>query len=277
MGNQFETHRVIPLRPKRNKPHFFYVPGHLIFLMLNQPLARIALLFIFFLFTISLGSAASTDLDAEEFPELAPDDPAPVYIWNVPLKLVLLDFVFMTAPLLFFPVQLLITAAGWLYLGHRRISPKNALEHDTRRAAYLCIRENPGINHSSLSRRLEINVGTLRYHLATLCETGKVRSEHDHGLLRYYASGRVAREEEGYPLNGTRRRILGLLMQDLGMTRKEVASALDITGASVTWHMALLIQDGAVRNEKDGRMVRYFPRRDVLQYIRVDSGANAIG
>jgi predicted transcriptional regulator len=213
--------------------------------MLNQPLARIALLFIFFLFTISLGSAASTDLDAEEFPELAPDDPAPVYIWNVPLKLVLLDFVFMTAPLLFFPVQLLITAAGWLYLGHRRISPKNALEHDTRRAAYLCIRENPGINHSSLSRRLEINVGTLRYHLATLY--------------------------------GTRRRILGLLMQDLGMTRKEVASALDITGASVTWHMALLIQDGAVRNEKDGRMVRYFPRRDVLQYIRVDSGANAIG
>ncbi len=243
--------------------------------MLNQSLSRTALLFTVLMLLLPPGSAAPTVLGEGEFPELVPDDPTLVYTWNVPLKLVLLEFIFMTAPLLLLPAQLLIMAAGWLYLGHRRISRKNALEHDVRRAAYLCIRENPGINHSSLSRRLEINVGTLRYHLATLCETGKVRSEHDHGLLRYYASGRVAREEEGYPLNGTRRRILGLLMQDPGMTRKEVASALDIVGASVTWHMSLLIRDGIVQSERDGRLVRYFPRRDIVS--RADRGADATG
>ncbi len=244
--------------------------------MSNQlSLARTALLLVL-LFVIIPGSAAGAGLGEGEFPELAPDDPAPVYIWNVPLKLILLDFVFMTAPLLFLPVQYLITAAVWFCLGHRRISRKNALEHDTRRAAYLCIRENPGINHASLSRRLGINVGTLRYHLAALCETRKIRSEHTHGLLRYYANGGAAGEGEGYPLNGTRRRILDLLAQDPGMTRKEIASALGIAGASVTWHMALLIREGAVRSEKDGRMIRYFPQQDALQYP-ADRGVGATG
>ncbi|MDD3857758.1 MAG: winged helix-turn-helix transcriptional regulator [Methanoculleus sp.] len=239
------------------------------------PLTRTALLLIVLLFIIAPGSAAGTILSEGEFPEAIPDDPAPVYIWNAPLKLLLLDFVFMTAPLLFLLVQFLISISVWLFLGQRRISRKNALDHDTRRAAYLCIQENPGINHATLSRRLEINIGTLRYHLATLCETGQIVAERDHGQLRYYANGRAASEGESYPINGTRKQILDLLAQDPGITRKEVASALGIAGASVTWHMALLIQEGAVRSKKDGRMVRYFSRRDVVS--RANRGVDATG
>lgn len=242
----------------------------------RTPAARSTLLFITLMLLIPTGSAASTIMSEGEFPELVPDDPAAIYIWNVPLKLVLLDFVFMIAPLLFLPVQILISVLAWLCLGYRRISRKNVLEHDTRRAAYLCIRENPGINHASLSHRLGINIGTLRYHLATLCETGQIVTERDHGQLRYHANGRAAREGEGYPINGTRRRILDLLAQDPGMTRKEVASALGIAGASVTWHMALLIREGAVRSEKDGRIVRYFPQQDTLQYL-ADRDVSATG
>jgi predicted transcriptional regulator len=239
------------------------------------PLARTALLLIILPLIIAPGSATGTISSEGEFPEAIPGDPTPVYIWNVPLKLLLLDFVFMTAPLLFLPVQFLISVTVWLILGQKRISRKNVLEHDTRRAAYLCIRENPGINHASLSHRLGVNIGTLRYHLATLCETGRIVAERDHGFLRYYANGRPASEGEGYPINGTRKQILDLLAQDPGMARKEVASALGISGASVTWHMALLIRDGAVRSERDGRLVRYFPRRDVVS--RADRGADATG
>ena len=239
------------------------------------PLARGALLLIVLLSIIGPGSAAGTISSEGEFPEMIPGDPAPLYIWNVPLKLILLDFVFMTAPLLFLPVQFLISVAVWLVLGQRRISRKNVLEHDTRRAVYLCIRENPGISHATLSRRLGVNAGTLRYHLAILCETGKIHSERGHGQLRYYVNGRPGREGESYPLNGTRKQILDLLAQDQGITRKEVASALGITGASVTWHMGLLIRKGTVRSEKDGRMIRYFPRRDVVS--RANWGVDATG
>lgn len=241
----------------------------------RTPAARSTLLFITLMLLIPTGSAASTIMSEGEFPELVPDDPAAIYIWNVPLKLVLLDFVFMTAPLLFLPVQILISVLAWLCLGYRRISRKNALEHDTRRAAYLCIRENPGINHASLSHRLGINIGTLRYHLATLCETGQIVTERDHGQLRYHANGRAAREGEGYPINGTRREILDLITQNPGIARKDVASALGISGASVAWHTGLLIRDGAVWSERDGRMVRYFLRRDVQS--RQNRGADATG
>ena len=239
------------------------------------PLARTALLLIALLLIIAPGSAAGTISSEGEFPETIPDDPTPLYIWNVPLKLILLDFVFMTAPLLFLPVQFLISVTVWLILGQKRISRKNVLEHDTRRATYLCIRENRGINHASLSRRLGVNAGTLRYHLATLCESGQIVAERDHGFLRYYANGRAAREGEGYPINGTRREILDLLARNPGIARKEVASALGISGASVTWHMSLLIRDGAVRSEKDGRLVRYFPRRGIV--FRANRGADATG
>ena len=241
-------------------------------------LARATLL-LALLFVIIPGSASGAGLGGGEFPELAPDDPAPEYIWNIPLKLVLLDFVFMTAPALFLPVQILIAAGAWLCLGHKRISRKNALEHDTRRAAYHCVRENPGINHSTLSYMLGINVGTLRYHIEILCETGQIVSESNHGVLRYYAGIRAARESKrnAYPLNEMRKRMLGLLMQDPGMTRKDVASALGITGASVTWHMALLIRDGAVRSEKGGRMVHYYPQRNVAQRPGADRGVDATG
>lgn len=267
---------MIRLRAQRNKPHLFYILGRLIILMLHQlPLTKIALLFVALLSITPPGSAADIGSGEWEFPETILDDPNPEYIWNVPLKLLLLDFVFMAAPLLLLPVQLLLSVSIWLRLGQRRISGKNVLEHGARRAAYLCIRANPGINHASLSRRLGVNAGTLRYHLATLCEMGKIHSEHERGLLRYYANSKAAREGEGYPINGTRKWILDLLVQDPGMTRKEVASTLGIAGASVTWHMALLIRDGAVRSEKDGRMVRYFPRQDALQYIRTGRGVNA--
>lgn len=237
------------------------------------PLARTALLLLVLLHIIAPGSATGTISSEGEFPETIPDDPAPLYIWNVPLKLILLDFVFMTAPLLFLPVQFLISVTVWLVLGQRRNSRKNVLEHDTRRAAYLCIRENPGINHASLSRRLGVNIGTLRYHLATLCETGQIVAEHDHGQVRYYANGKRGHEGEGYPINGTRKQILDLLARNPGIARKEVASALGISGASVTWHTGLLIRDGAIRSERDGRMVRYFPRRDIV--FRADRGADA--
>ena len=248
--------------------------------MVNRPaLARFALFLIVFALLITPGSATSTIMSEGGFPEVIPDDPTLEYVWNIPLKLVLLDFVFMAAPLLFLPVQFLISVSVWLILGQRRISRKNALEHETRRAAYLCVRENPGINHAALSRMLGINVGTLRYHIEILCETGQIVSESNHGVLRYYTGIRAARESKrsAYPLNEMRKRMLGLLMQNPGMTRKEVASALDVTGATVTWHMGLLIREGTIRSEKDGRMVRYYPQRDIVRPPGADRGVDATG
>src|SRR5690606_8254826 len=115
--------RIIPLKPRRHKSHLFYVPGNLILLMPNRPvLARLALLLIVLMLLFTPGSAAGTGPSEREFPEMIPDDPIPEYIWNIPLKLVLLDFVFMNAPLLLLPVQFLISVFAWLCLGHRRIS-----------------------------------------------------------------------------------------------------------------------------------------------------------
>lgn len=43
------------------------------------------------------------------YPEKLPSDPTPLYFWNEPLSILILEFVCVSAPVLFIPVQLLFS------------------------------------------------------------------------------------------------------------------------------------------------------------------------
>ena len=108
------------------------------------------------------------------YPEQLPSDSTPLYIWNVPLSILILEFVCVSAPALFIPMQLLFSLSVWLRLGQKRVTYRNVLENENRNAVYMCIQENPGIHMHALSRVLGMNIGTARYHMEVLCGVGKV-------------------------------------------------------------------------------------------------------
>ncbi len=146
--------------------------------------------------------------------------------------------------------------------GFRRVRKKNVLENDRRKAVFQAIAEAPGVDAVALSRRLEININTLRYHLAKLLATDKITYLSRPGTVRYYLNqGRHSPFEQillHYLNAGTAGRIIRLVLETPGMSRKDLAVVLGIAGPSVTRHIQELSSEGLIRNEPDGRASHYF-------------------
>jgi len=113
-------------------------------------IARIALV-IFCLALLPSTACATAVQDA--YPEKVPLDLIPVYVWNIPLDIVILGLVSVFIPVLFVPVQLVFSLLAWLHFGHKRIRHNNVLENENRNATYLCIRDNPGMNWTEFLNR----------------------------------------------------------------------------------------------------------------------------
>jgi predicted transcriptional regulator len=132
----------------------------------------------------------------------------------------------------------------------------------------------------SLSRLMNINIGTVRYHVAILCKTGKVRSEQNGKETNYYINGGPLTELEkkiaGNLYNHPKNHIIGFIFQNPGCKRKDIASALIISGPNLTWHMNYLIQKDIVRHKKDGRYIRYYLSPDIEDYVNTDASWNPL-
>lgn len=206
------------------------------------------------------------------YPEQLPSGLTPLYPWNEPLSILILEFVCVSAPALFIPIQLLFSLFVWLYLGHKRVSCRNVLDNENRNAVYTCILENPGASMRFISQTLGMNIGTLRYHVGVLCRMGKVVAEQNNGGMRHYVDVGTCSDLEKVVAEfldeRPKSRILSLVLQYPGITRKDIASRLIMSGPNITWHMKSLIREGIVRSEKDGRNVRYYLCPDVKEHIK---------
>lgn len=146
--------------------------------------------------------------------------------------------------------------------GFRRIRKKNVLENDCRKAVFQAIADAPGIDAVSLSRRLEMNINTLRYHLTQLLVFDKITYLARPGTVRYYLNQGMFSPFEQIFLHylnaGTAGRIIMLVSERPGVSRKDLAEVLGITGPSVTRHIQELSSEGIIRNEPDGRANHYY-------------------
>lgn len=205
------------------------------------------------------------------YPEQLPSGLTPLYPWNEPLSILILELVCVSAPALFIPIQLLFSLFVWLYLGHKRVSCRNVLDNENRNAVYTCILENPGASMRFVSQTLGMNIGTLRYHVGVLCRMGKVTAEQNSGGMRHYADVGTCSDLEkvltGCLNEHPKIRIINLVLQHPGIARKDIASRLIMSGPNVTWHMRSLTREGIVKSEKDGRNVRYYLCPDVQECI----------
>ena len=145
--------------------------------------------------------------------------------------------------------------------GFRRIQKKNVLDNDCRRAVFQAIGDAPGIDAVSLSEQLEMNINTLRYHLAKLLATDKITYLSRPGTVRYYLNqGRYSPFEQlvlHYLRAATAGSILQLVSERPGISRQDLAAAVGISGPSVTRHMQQLSSEGIIRNDPDGRANHY--------------------
>ena len=94
----------------------------------------------------------------------------------------------------------------------KRVCDKDLLDNHSRSSIYEKIYDNPGIHFNDLCKTLEINRGTLSYHLAVLLSSGKVIGMEYAGKMVYFSNKGCFRDTERILLvhlkNPARRKLL---------------------------------------------------------------------
>ena len=236
---------------------------------------RAALLLIF-LALLVLWSPAAAKIIVEPGPAELPTDGINVDgEWFVPVWQAYSPLEFLTivllihCPLLAVPFEIICSAGVLAFLGYW--SSRHPLDNKKRSRIYACIRDHPGIAPMEIARITGINRGTTRYHLSRLREAGLVSILHRGGRVGYFRSGDYDTAEKVVHLhlrNDLRRQILGLLLEEPGVTQSEVADTIGVARSTVAWHMQRLVADGLVGANRDGRMVRYALTSRTLGVLR---------
>lgn len=130
----------------------------------------------------------------------------------------------------------------------------------TRRELFEHVQENPGIHFSQLKRDLDMETGLLQYHLQELEEYDVLESEDHQGKRRVFVARELDEEERAILAvlrYETTRGILLYLLGDGPARNGAIAEALEVTPATISWHLSNLQEDDIVESVKDGRTTLY--------------------
>lgn len=153
-------------------------------------------------------------------------------------------------------------------------SPEPLPPSSTQRRVYDYIAAHPGAHLRQIRRELGLATGDTQYHLHRLEATGAVRS-YRRGLYRFYYLSNLFGERQRDILSiltfDTPREILLSLIEKPGSLHGDLAQAVSLTSATVSWHMKRLVELGIVEREQRGRMVAYRVAgggADVANFVR---------
>jgi len=122
------------------------------------------------------------------------------------------------------------------------------------------IQENPASHLRQIKRELAMSMGTVQYHLNLLEKQGKISSE-KHNLHKYYFPIGLFEQNERDVLKilnqETAREILLLILEKKKPTQTDIANTIEISSASVNWHIKRLNELGLIIEQKDGKFKRY--------------------
>lgn len=136
--------------------------------------------------------------------------------------------------------------------------------HEPRREQILAfIKTHPGSHLRQIQRELDLAMGVMQYHLYALEKERKITSRRRGLYKRFYpvlqfASGQL--DILDVLSQETERDVLLFLIQKTEVTQKELSEYMDISPASVNWHIRRLSDSGLVDSRREGTNVRYSVR-----------------
>jgi len=119
------------------------------------------------------------------------------------------------------------------------------------------VANNPGSTAMEIARGLQMNLGTLRYHLLILSVNHKIAVHKDGDkYVRYFKNSGAYTAEERTLLSLMRRepirRTLAMLVEKQGLSGTELSKELGVSDTAVYRHVNLLVERGIVTRELQG-------------------------
>lgn len=152
------------------------------------------------------------------------------------------------------------------YVGIKLVNKRNVLKNKNRDRIYKKIEEKPGINFTELVKELGITKAMAKYHLDRLKYYGLITPYSNNGRSGYFRNNGIYSESEMklylIKKNLNDSIILEIVDNNPGITRKEIAGRIELSGPSITWHMERLEKSGLIEVVKDGRLTRYYINSD---------------
>ncbi|MFO8051538.1 MAG: transcriptional regulator [Thermoplasmatota archaeon] len=130
---------------------------------------------------------------------------------------------------------------------------EDPLKLDTRKSIFELIKSSPGIHFREISRRLDIPMGVVEYHINYLLKRDMIVARKEGRYKRYYAEGKVRSSDKkvlAFLRKEVPRSILMYLMLNPGARHRELKKELDIGGSTLSFHLKKMIKKEVVREER---------------------------
>jgi len=203
-------------------------------------------------------AAARTTLQVKVHPAAAPQNNMLYVLFSVSIMLVVGFAVF------FGGTELGLLTLGPLFiLLYSRIKHDQILDNYTRGQIHGYILANPGEHYSSIKAALDLNNGTLAYHLQRLENESVIKSAMDGAHRRYYPVGMKVPEPKVDALTEVQRIIINRISETPGISQRDIGALMGLSSATVNYHVERLLAKGVMRRERAGMRYRCFVNETV--------------
>jgi predicted transcriptional regulator len=207
--------------------------------------------------------------------------PTPISLADLPPGVLVLLGIAVLTPGVICLGKYLSAAQFTLAGGFRRVTKKNILSTGSRERIFQYIREHPGAYLHDIKKATGFTYKNLIYHLKVLTSFGAVTSSECKKSAGYFENaGKFSGSERALMLHlrqPREREILAIIAQHPGFSRKEISMLTGISGPSVSWHMAGLLNDHIIEQRREGTIARHYitdEMRDLYETRIIQSAAN---
>jgi DNA-binding MarR family transcriptional regulator len=152
---------------------------------------------------------------------------------------------------------------GLLLPLYSKLRKEQILDHFTRGKIYGYILANPGDHYNAIQKALDIPNGTFAYHLQVLEKEGYIKSTRE-GINRCFFPAGVRLPPQGSTLRAGQRMIIEKIMEEPGLSQKDIANAIGVSPSTVSYHLKDLLEIGVVETERLGMRQKYYINRDLI-------------
>jgi len=145
-----------------------------------------------------------------------------------------------------------------IYL-YSKISKDEILDNFLRGRISGYIVANPGDHYTSIRDALDLSNGALAFHLRKLESEGVIKARADGVYKRFYPAEMRVPEPNGGSLTQVQRIVFDKILETPGISQKDIAGILNVSGQTVAYHAEALVRKGRIRRERAGLSVRYYP------------------
>jgi len=135
------------------------------------------------------------------------------------------------------------------------------IELETRQKIYNFIQKHPGVHEREISRRLNIPLSTIDYHLHFLSKRQLISPSQDGHYKKYYTTGKISVKEKkilGILRQKPKRIIIIFLLLNPNSPHKKICRYLNLSASTTTFHLNKLVEFEIINKFPIGRETIYY-------------------